>query len=63
MQMTKQLKGKEQSYPVERAVFLGAGLLAVWFIAMMTFMENGPNHLLGCLRICCATRIGRSTGD
>lgn len=46
MQLSNLSKETVHSYPIERSVFLGIGLLSVWFVAMMTFMANGQNHIL-----------------
>jgi putative nucleotidyltransferase with HDIG domain len=40
------LKMKDRHFSIEIAIFLAIGLLALWFIALMTFMENGKNHAI-----------------
>jgi putative nucleotidyltransferase with HDIG domain len=46
MRIISLLKEKDRQYPIERAIIIGIGLLALWFIALMTFMKNGQNHIL-----------------
>lgn len=38
------LKKKEYHFSIESTILIALGLLALWFIALMTFMENGKNH-------------------
>ncbi len=38
------LKIEDRHFSIERAILIAIGLLALWFIALMTFMENGKNH-------------------
>jgi putative nucleotidyltransferase with HDIG domain len=40
------LRKKYLQHPIERAIVVGIGLFVLWFIALMTFMENGQNHIL-----------------
>ena len=42
--MFQGLKIKDHHFSIERAILIALGLLALWFIALMTFMENGKNH-------------------
>ena len=44
-QIIKQLRENNRHYSVERAILIGISLLALWLIALMTFMENGQNHI------------------
>ncbi len=37
---------KDRHFSIEIAILFALGLLAVWFIALMTFMENGKNHAI-----------------
>lgn len=46
MQIINALRNKGQQISIERAIFLGIGLLILWLIALMTFMENGQNHII-----------------
>jgi putative nucleotidyltransferase with HDIG domain len=46
MQTLKQFVENNRHYSVERVVFIGFSFLALWFIALMTFMENGQNHII-----------------
>ncbi|MDP3449147.1 MAG: hypothetical protein Q8R87_01100, partial [Anaerolineaceae bacterium] len=42
--MFQELKKNDHHFSIERAILIALGLLALWFIALMTFMENGKNH-------------------
>jgi hypothetical protein len=44
MQIIRRLKESNHHTPIERVIFVSIGLLALWFVALMTFMENGKNH-------------------
>ena len=46
MQIINLVRENVHHNPVEHAIILGIGLLVLWFIALMTFMENGQNHIL-----------------
>jgi len=46
IRILQRFKEKEHHYPVESAIFIGISLLGLWFIALMTFMENGQNHVI-----------------
>jgi putative nucleotidyltransferase with HDIG domain len=46
MHIVNRLRDKDHQYPIERVIFFGVGLLGLWFIALMTFMENGQNHIV-----------------
>lgn len=43
------LRTKDRQFPIEKAILLALGLLALWFIALMTFMENGKNHAINLI--------------
>jgi putative nucleotidyltransferase with HDIG domain len=55
MQTLKQFVENNRHYSVERAILIGIGLLALWFIALMTFMENGQNHIINLAFISALT--------
>ncbi|MBA3074739.1 MAG: HD domain-containing protein [Anaerolineae bacterium] len=42
--MFQELNIKYHHFSIERAIVLALGLLVLWLIALMTFMENGKNH-------------------
>jgi putative nucleotidyltransferase with HDIG domain len=42
----KGLRSKDRHISIDRAILIALGLLAFWFIALMTFMENGKNHAI-----------------
>ena len=46
MQIISVLRDKGHQISIDRAIFLGIGLLIIWLIALMTFMENGQNHII-----------------
>ncbi len=46
MRIINRLKENDRHYTIERAIFIGISLFALWFIALMTFMENGKNHII-----------------
>lgn len=46
LQRMNRLSGKENHLSIEYSISIGIGLLALWFIALMTFMENGTNHII-----------------
>jgi putative nucleotidyltransferase with HDIG domain len=46
MEILARLKTIGQQYPIDRAIILGIGLLSLWLIALMTYMENGQNHIV-----------------
>ncbi|PKO16615.1 MAG: hypothetical protein CVU39_07270 [Chloroflexi bacterium HGW-Chloroflexi-10] len=46
LQRMNRLSGKENHLSIEYSISIGIGLLALWFIALMTFMENGANHII-----------------
>ena len=54
-QILKRLRENNRHYSVERAILIGIGLLSLWFIALMTFMENGQNHIINLAFISALT--------
>lgn len=46
MQIFSSLEKRERQPSVEQAVFIGVALFGLWFIALMTLMDNGADHVL-----------------
>jgi putative nucleotidyltransferase with HDIG domain len=46
MHFISSLKVIGRQNPIERVIIIGIGLLVVWIIALMTFMDNGQNHII-----------------
>lgn len=45
MQILNLLRKREQHTSIEQAIVIGVALFVLWFLALMTLMENGKDHI------------------
>jgi putative nucleotidyltransferase with HDIG domain len=57
LRIINRLRENDHQYPIERAVIIGIGMLALWIIALMTYMDNGKNHIINLAFVSVLTAL------